>query len=71
MNQEINDLREELFKEIQEIPTAHLPDLLKIVRDFRESIAIKSAEESFRQGWNEALRGEVEPIEKLWFGIFR
>lgn len=35
----------------------------------RQSIAPKPAEESFRQGWQEALRGETLPISELWTGI--
>jgi len=30
---------------------------------------IKPAEESFKQGWKEALRGEIIPISELWDGI--
>jgi hypothetical protein len=36
---------------------------------FRQSIALKPAEGSFRQGWQEALRGETLPIAELWTGI--
>jgi hypothetical protein len=43
--------------------------LLLIVRVFRESVALKSAEDSFRQGWKEALAGETRPVSELWEGI--
>jgi hypothetical protein len=33
------------------------------------SIDIKNAEESFRQGWKEALEGDTYPISELWDGI--
>jgi hypothetical protein len=36
---------------------------------FHQSIALKPAEESFRQGWQEALRGETLPIAELWTGV--
>jgi hypothetical protein len=35
----------------------------------RESITLKPAEESFRQGWQEALRGETRPVSDLWEDI--
>ena len=35
----------------------------------RESMTLKPAEESFRQGWQEALRGETRPVSELWEGI--
>jgi predicted RNase H-like HicB family nuclease len=40
-----------------------------IVCVFRESVALKPAEASFRQGWKEALAGEARPISELWKGI--
>ena len=30
---------------------------------------LKSAEESFRQGWHEAMTGETVPLSGLWEGI--
>jgi hypothetical protein len=36
---------------------------------FRESVALKPAEASFRQGWKEALAGETKPMSELWEGI--
>ena len=27
---------------------------------------LKTAEESFRQGWQEALQGETRPVADLW-----
>jgi len=43
--------------------------LLEMIHLFRQSIALKPAEESFRQGWQEALRSETLPIAELWTGI--
>jgi hypothetical protein len=39
------------------------------VRVFRESVTLKPATESFRTGWQEAIRGETLPVEELWRGI--
>jgi hypothetical protein len=43
--------------------------LLQIVRLFRESVTLPSAESSFRQGWQEAMTGNTIPISQLWDGI--
>ena len=51
------------------MPKEYLPNLLQIVRLFRESVALKPAEASFRQGWKEAQAGETRPISELWEGI--
>ena len=48
-----------VLEEVEKIPPEYLPFLLAIMRAFRESITLKPAEESFRQGWQEALRGET------------
>jgi len=60
---------EQIMHEIQEMPQEHLPNLLQIVRLFRESVTLKSAEASFRQGWQEAMSGQTSPISELWDGI--
>ena len=56
-------------KEIRETPEEYLPALLAMIRLFRESVTLKPADESFLQGWKEALNNEVLPIENLWDGI--
>ncbi|MEB3308890.1 MAG: hypothetical protein VKJ02_01510 [Snowella sp.] len=60
---------EETIEEIQRTPQEYLPSLLQIIRLFRESVTLKSAEESFRQGWQEAMTGDTIPISELWEGI--
>ena len=44
-----------LVREIKGTPEEYLPNLLQIVRLFRESVALKPPDVSFRQGWREAL----------------
>jgi hypothetical protein len=44
---------DELFDDIERRRDAH-------------PIALKSAANSFRQGWQEARRGETSPVETLW-----
>jgi hypothetical protein len=38
------------MEEIEQTPEEYLPNLLQIIREFRENVTLKSAEESFRQG---------------------
>ena len=60
---------ERIKQEIEETPDEYLPLLLEMIHLFRQSIILKPAEESFRQGWQEALNGETLPISELWNGI--
>ena len=60
---------EQLVYEIEEMPEEYLPILLEIVRLFRESVTLKPAEASFRQGWKEAMAGQTRPVSELWEGI--
>jgi len=39
------------------------------IRLFRKNFELKSAEDSFRQGWKEALASETKPVSELWEGI--
>jgi hypothetical protein len=58
-----------VLEEVEKIPAEYLPFLLEMMRAFRESITLKPAEESLRQGWQEALRGETRPVSELWEDI--
>jgi len=60
---------EQLQAEISKVPEEYLPALLNIVHAFREGVSLKSAEESFRQGWKEVNEGKTYPIDTLWDGI--
>ncbi len=61
--------QERLIQELKDTPEEYLPNLLQIVRLFRESIALKPAEASLRQGWKEAQAGQTRPVKELWKGI--
>lgn len=69
MNSYHADYTNQLLQEINATPGEYLPTLLNIVRIFRESITLKPAESSFRQGWEEAMNGETMPLDELWTGI--
>lgn len=54
-----------VLEEIAKIPMEYLPFLLEIIRVFRVGITLKPAEESFRQGWQEALCGKTRLVSEL------
>jgi hypothetical protein len=60
---------EQLAYEIEKLPGEYLPNLLQIVRLFRESVMLKPAEDSFPQGWKESMAGETLPVSELWDDI--
>ena len=66
---QVSTYEKRLAREIKEVPKEYLPNLLQIVIVFRESVALKPAEASFRQGWKEVMAGETRPIADLWEGI--
>lgn len=57
---------EKIEQEIKQMPPEYLPALFSIIHTFRESICLNTAEESFKQGFKEALTGETLPVETLW-----
>lgn len=61
--------KQQLQAEIEATPGEYLPALLAIVRLYRQSVALKPAADSFRQGWQEALSGQTLPLSELWQGI--
>jgi hypothetical protein len=69
MSTEISVYENRLIREIKETPQEYLPNLLQIVRLFRESVVLKPAEDSFRHGWKETIAGETRPVSELWDGI--
>jgi len=69
MAPQVSAYAKQLVREINETPEEYLPILLEIVHLFRESVTLKPAEASFRQGWKEVLAGETRPVSELWEGI--
>lgn len=69
MNSTAKIRRDKVLAEIDALPEEYLPFLLQMMRAFRESVTLKSAAESFRQGWCEAQSGMTSPVEDLWDGI--
>jgi hypothetical protein len=60
---------EQISQEVRQTPNEYLPQLLQIIRVFRESVTLKPAAESFRQGWREVIHDETQPVTELWDGI--
>lgn len=65
----MNAISRQLAAEIRKTPPEYLPFLLHIVHAFRESVSLKKADESFRQGWKEVMKGNVKSIDDLWDDI--
>ena len=63
------EYRSEVLKELERIPAEFLPAFLKLIRAFREGVTLPTAEESFRQGWQETLSGQTHPVSELWADI--
>ncbi len=61
--------RSQVIEELDKIPAEYLPSLIKMLRAFREGVTLPSANESFRQGWQEARSDESKPVSELWEDI--
>jgi len=69
MASELSNYEKQLDFEIKKLPEEYLPNLIQIVRLFRESVMLKPAEDSFSQGLKEAMAGESRPVSELWDGM--
>ncbi len=58
--------QEILLNEIKDLPDEYLPNLIRMVHVFKVSVTHKPALDSIKQGWQEALNDETEPLENLW-----
>jgi hypothetical protein len=63
------NLRKQVVAELQNIPDEYLPFALQLIRTYRETVLLKPAAASFRQGWKEARAGQARPLKELWEGI--
>jgi hypothetical protein len=61
--------RDQVLAELEALPEEYLPFVLQLMRAFRESVTLKPAADSFRQGWREAQQGETFPVATLWDDI--
>ena len=58
--------RKDVLAELNTLPDEYMPFVLQVLRSFRESISLKPAADSFRQGWHEAQKGDTHPVSTLW-----
>ncbi|MGB0384269.1 MAG: hypothetical protein ACPGWR_05525 [Ardenticatenaceae bacterium] len=62
--QQIIESAESELQELDLIPEE--PSLLKTRADFSKDVTFPTAEEGFRQAWQEAMTGQTRPISELW-----
>ena len=61
--------RERVLAEIDALPDEYLPFVLQLVHTLRESVTLKPAAASLRQGWVETKQGVTYPVAELWDDI--
>lgn len=61
--------RDQVIAEIDTLPDEYLPFVLQLVHTLRESVSLKPATASLRQGWAEARQGITYPVDNLWDDI--
>ena len=61
MTVELSEKQQELLAELEGVPEEYHPFLVQMIRSYRESVLLQPAAESFRRGWEEAMRG-ARPI---------
>ncbi|MCP5050560.1 MAG: hypothetical protein GY940_25575 [bacterium] len=65
----LSTFEHQILEEMRETPEEYRPNLLQIVRLFRESVSLKPAAASFKQGWQEVQFQQTKPVSELWEGI--
>ena len=65
----LSEYEKVLIRELKGMPREYLPNLLEIVHLYKESVTLKPARESFRQGWREVKEKKTMPVSQLWEGI--
>lgn len=61
--------RSRVIDEVNALPKEYLPYALQLLRTFRESVVLSPADQTFRQGWQEAQTEQIRPIDELWDDI--
>lgn len=65
----LSEQQRQLLAELDNLPEEYFPFLLQMIRNYRESVLLQPAADSFRRGWAEAQSGETLPVERLWEGL--
>jgi DNA-binding phage protein len=66
MDSKASPYRNQVLEELDKVPAEYLPSLLKMVQAFREGVTLTSAEDTFREGWKEAMSAQTHPVTELW-----
>ena len=64
-----SEKQQQLLAELESLPEEYYPFLLQMIRNYRESVLLQPAADSFRRGWAEAKGGDTMPVERLWEGV--
>jgi len=65
----LSEKQQQLLAELEGLPEEYYPYLLQMIRNYRESVLLQPAADSFRRGWQEAQRGDTLPVDRLWEGL--
>ena len=65
----LSEKQQLLLAELDSLPEEYYPFLLQMIRNYRESVLLQPAADSFRRGWEEAQRGDTLPADRLWEGL--
>ena len=65
----VSEKQRQLLAELEGVPEEYYPFLLQMIRNYRESVLLQPAAESFRRGWEEAQNNDTSPVARLWEGI--
>ena len=55
--------------EIEQFPVEHMPNLIKVIKLFKDNVVLKNATESFAAAWVDTISGNTFPVDSLWDGI--
>lgn len=61
--------QQQMLAELEGLPEEYYPYLLQMIRNYRESVLLQPAADSFRRGWKEAQSGDTLPVDRLWEGL--
>ena len=62
----LSNFQQQLLAELEGLPEEYYPFLLQMIRNYRESVLLQPAADSFRRGWEEAQDGDTLPVDRLW-----
>ena len=66
MNALLTEKQQEVLADLEGLPDEYYPYLIQMIRNYRESVLLQPAADSFRRGWKEAQSGDTLPVDRLW-----